>query len=125
MGSVSFPFPSSVFQEVFAVKMVFAVVNNDDAQDVIRAMRKGGFYVTKLASTGTFLMKGNTTLISVVQNEQVDEVMSVIKEHSKKRKQLMPIDYSQFNPGVAPYPVEVTVGGAAIFVVDVEKFERA
>ena len=107
------------------MKMVFAVVNNDDSQDVLRALRKEGFYITKLASTGGFLMKGNTTLISVVEDEKADEAVNVIKIHSRKRKQLMPIDYSQFNPGVAPYPVEVTVGGAAIFVVDVEKFERA
>ncbi len=107
------------------MKMVFAVVNNDDAQDVLRSLRKEGFYITKLASTGGFLMKGNTTLISVVENEQVEDVTAIIKEHSKRRTQLMPIDYSQFNPGVAPYPVEITVGGATIFVVDVEKFERA
>ncbi len=107
------------------MKMIFAVVNNDDSQDVMRALRKEGFYITRLASTGGFLMKGNTTLISVVENEKVEQATAVIKEHSKKRKQLVPIDYSQFNPGVAPYPVEVTVGGAAIFVVDVEQFERA
>ena len=112
-------------QEDMKMKMVFAVVNNDDAQDVMRALRKEGFYITKLASTGGFLMKGNTTLISVVENEKVEEVTNIVKEHSKKRKQLIPVDYTQFTPGMAPYPVEITVGGAAIFVVDVEKFERA
>lgn len=107
------------------MKMIFAIVNNDDSQDVIRALTKDGVHITKLASTGGFLMKGNTTFITGVADEEVDKVIATIKEHSQRRTQLMPIDYSQFNPGVAPYPVEITVGGATIFVMNVEKFERA
>ena len=55
----------------------------------------------------------------------VDHVIELIKEHSKRRTQIMPVDYAQYNPGLAPYPVEVTVGGATIFVMDVERFEKA
>ena len=106
------------------MKMIIAIVNNDDSQDVMTALRKAHISVTKLASTGGFLMKGNTTFISGVENNEVDEVIELIREHSRRRTQLMPIDYSQFNPGMVSYPVEVTVGGATIFVVDVEKFEK-
>ncbi|MBQ3866446.1 MAG: cyclic-di-AMP receptor [Clostridia bacterium] len=106
------------------MKMIFAIVNNDDSQDVMLALNKARISVTKLASTGGFLLKGNTTFISGVEDDQVENVIELIREHSRRRTQMMPIDYSQFNPGMVSYPVEVTVGGATIFVVDVEKFEK-
>lgn len=106
------------------MKMIFAIVNNDDAQDVMSALSKAQIPVTKLASTGGFLLKGNTTFISGVEDEKVDGVIELIREHSRRRTQLTPIDYSQFNPGMVSYPVEVTVGGATIFVMDVEKFQK-
>ncbi len=106
------------------MKMIFAIINNDDAQDVMKALNKERVSVTKLASTGGFLMKGNTTFISGVEDDQVEGVISIIRDHSRRRTQIMPIDYAQFNPGLASYPVEITVGGATIFVVDVERFEK-
>ncbi|MBQ4037007.1 MAG: cyclic-di-AMP receptor [Clostridia bacterium] len=106
------------------MKMIIAIVNNDDAPDVMKALTKEKISATKLASTGSFLMKGNTTFISGVEDEQVEHVIEIIRDHSKRRKQLMPIDYAQFNPGFSSYPVEITVGGATIFVVNVEKFEK-
>lgn len=106
------------------MKMIFAIVNNDDAQDVMKALNKERVSVTKLASTGGFLMKGNTTFISGVEDDQVEGVISIIRDHSRRRTQIMPIDYAQFNPGLASYPVEITVGGATIFVVDVERFKK-
>lgn len=107
------------------MKIIFAIVNNDDAADVMKALNKEHIPATKLASTGGFLMKGNTTIISGVENDLVDTTIEVIKQHSRKRTQIMPVDYAHYNPGIASYPVEVTVGGATIFVVDVERFEKA
>ena len=106
------------------MKMIFAIVNNDDALDVMTALKNEHVSVTKLASTGGFLMKGNTTFISGVENDKVQRVIDVIRENSKCRQQIMPIDYSQSGTGVLSYPVEITVGGATIFVVDVEHFEK-
>ena len=105
--------------------MVFAIVNNDDAPDVIKVLTKEHISVTKLASTGGFLMKGNTTFISGVEDDMVEKTISLIKKHSRRRTQLMPVDYSHFNQGLAPHPVEITVGGATIFVMNIESFEKA
>ena len=106
------------------MKMIFAIVNNDDSPDVMSALSKEQIPVTKLASTGGFLLKGNTTFISGVEDDQVDGVIALIRENSRRRSQITHIDYSQFDPGMVSYPVKVTVGGATIFVVDVEKFEK-
>lgn len=107
------------------MKMVFAIVNNDDANDVMLALTKKKISVTKLASTGGFLKKGNTTFITGVEDDMVEEVIEIVKEHSRRRTQLMPMDYAHFAPGVAPMPVEVVVGGATIFVMNIEHFEKA
>jgi uncharacterized protein YaaQ len=107
------------------MKMVFAIVNNDDASEVMKALNEEHISVTKLASTGGFLKKGNTTFISGVEDDMVEKVIALIKEHSRKRTQLMPVDYSHLNPGMTLYPVEVTVGGATIFVMNIESYEKA
>lgn len=106
------------------MKMIFAIVNNDDSAEVMKALAKEQISVTKLASTGGFLMKGNTTFISGVEDDLVSKTIEIIKEHSKRRTQIMPTDY-QYSAGMVPYPVEVTVGGATIFVLNVEHFEKA
>ena len=106
------------------MKMIFAIVNNDDANDVMKNLNKERIPVTKLASTGGFLMKGNTTFISGVEDDMVEKVIALIKEHSKRRTQIMPVDYAQYNPGISSYPVEITVGGATVFVANIERFER-
>ena len=72
------------------MKMVIAVVNSDDSNAVMRALTKNGYSATKLATTGGFLMMGNTTFLIGIDEEKVDDVISLISSHSKKRKQVMP-----------------------------------
>jgi uncharacterized protein YaaQ len=51
------------------MKLVMAIVSNEDANKVIKNLIKTNFVVTKLASTGGFLMSGNTTIIVGVQDD--------------------------------------------------------
>lgn len=107
------------------MKMIFAVVNNDDGSVVNAQLIKAGFQVTKLASTGGFLKKGNTTFIVGVEDDKVEEVKEVIHRYSKKRTYTTPLDVvSSATLGGAMTPIEVTVGGATIFVMNVEHFEH-
>ncbi len=104
------------------MKLVFAIVNGDDSQSVSKALMKNGFFATKLASTGSFLSTGNTTFLTCVEDQQLDTVIDIIRQKSHKRKQLVPTGIP-FDSGVS-FPVEVEVGGATIFVTDVERFEK-
>jgi Uncharacterized protein conserved in bacteria len=107
------------------MKMILAIINHDDSAAVSQALTKNGFSSTKLATTGGFLMSGNTTLMVGVADERMDDAIAIIKTHSHSRKQLIPTT-SEMSFGYFPsMPVEVTVGGATIFVLDVEKFEHA
>ena len=104
------------------MKLVLAIINRDDAKAVTTNLTKKGFSSTRLATTGGFLMAGNVTILVGVDEEKVQSVTDVIKEFSHARKQMIPTT-AEAGYGYS-MPVEVTVGGATIFVVDIERFER-
>lgn len=108
------------------MKLVIAIVQDDDSSNVVGKLTKQGFRVTKLATTGGFLRAGNTTLLVGVEEENVDKVIGIIKNLCESRKQV--ITSTSPVAGTAgvfvPYPVEVSVGGATVFVVDVDKFVK-
>ena len=106
------------------MKLVIAIINSDDVGTVTRSLTKNGFSSTRLATTGGFLLGRNVTILVGVDEEKVDAVIDIIKEHSHSRKQVITSSAGvgrEFQTGM---PVEVTVGGATIFVVDVERFQR-
>lgn len=107
------------------MKLIFAIVNNDDAHNVASALTQAGHSATKLASTGGFLMAGNTTFMICCENAAVDGAIAVIAQNSRKRKQYVP-NAASLSGKDAPesYPVEVSVGGATVFVTDIERFEK-
>ena len=102
------------------MKLILAIMSNDDSPMVSSALNKDGFQVTKLATTGGFLR--NTTLICGCEDEKVENAISIIEKYSSKRTELVPntagYDMSHF----ATFPLEVQVGGAVIFVLDVDQF---
>ncbi len=108
------------------MKLMIAIVNNDDAYNVNSNLSKAGFSVTKIASTGGFLMSGNSTFLMGVPNDDVDRAIEIIGKYSKKRTQPTPVDVSHGTGTAAlgAFPAEVVVGGATIFVLDVEKYQR-
>lgn len=105
------------------MKLIIAIVNKDDASTVSGALTKAGFSVTKLATTGGFLMAGNTTFLVGTDESRVDEVIAIVERHSKKRTQMVP-STAYGASSYSSFPVEVTVGGATLFVVDVERYEK-
>ncbi|MCL1822602.1 MAG: cyclic-di-AMP receptor [Oscillospiraceae bacterium] len=106
------------------MKLVYAIVNNDDSHPVSNALTQSGFSVTKLASTGGFLMSGNTTFLVCSDDDKVDEIIGIIRERSRKRKQFVPSAASFSTENYTGFPVEVSVGGATVFVTDIERFEK-
>ena len=107
------------------MKLIIAIINYDDAGSVIESLSKSGFSSTRLSTTGGFLLAGNVTLLIGVEDEKVDDVIHTIAENSRKRTKMVPSTAS-FSAGMyAGMPVQVTVGGATIFVMNVERFEKA
>jgi uncharacterized protein YaaQ len=89
-------------------------------------LREANFQSTLVSSTGGFLREGNATIFAGVEDEQVDQVLRLIKESSHTRTQFVNPMPPVMEPGelYMPPPVEVQVGGATVFVVDIARFEK-
>ena len=109
---------------VSIMKLILAIVSNDDSGAVSSALTREGFSVTKLATTGGFLRAGNTTLLLGVDEEKFQGAMDVIEKVCKSRKQIAtsPSPVAGTTGVYVPYPIEVMVGGATVFVLNVEQF---
>lgn len=106
------------------MKLIIAIVSREDAGPVTRALTQAGFTSTRLATTGGFLRAENETVLVGVDEARLQDAVDVIKSQSHARRQSVP---SGLGIGYEYYPaapMEVTVGGATIFVVDIEHFER-
>jgi uncharacterized protein YaaQ len=108
------------------MKLIFAIINDEDSPRLISEINRSGQRVTKLNSTGGFLRSGNTTLMAVVEDELLEKLLGTIRKFAKSRKAVV---NSSVTPSVLggtfmPLPVEVQIGGATVFVVNVEHFEK-
>lgn len=104
------------------MKLVVAIVQDQDVLSLLDDLTASEFRVTKLASTGGFLKAGNTTLLIGVEDEEVEDVMDIIRSNCETREITTSL-LTVTMPGdtYVPYPLEVKIGGANIFVLDVEK----
>jgi uncharacterized protein YaaQ len=108
------------------VKLVVAVIHEKDQRHVQDSLLESGFQFTNVASTGGFLREGNVTLMIGVDEDQIDPLIAVIRESCQTREQYVNVMPPTMEPvgTVIPSPVKVVVGGAIVFVLDVERFEK-
>jgi len=92
-------------------KLIIAVVQNEDADGVVDALLEAEYRATRLASTGGFLRRGNTTLMIGADEDQVDAVLDLIRRHARSGAAPAEID--------GPQPAAATV-----FVLDLEEYQR-
>lgn len=105
------------------MKMILAVVQADDANKVTQALNKAGHRVTRIATQGGWLRRENATLLIGVEDEQVNHVLRVLRNTARRRLAYINVPgevMGMYNP----QPLEVEVGGATVFVLDVERFIR-
>ena len=108
------------------MRLVIAVVQAEDAQRTVVALTDKGISSTRMSSSGGFLQQGNVTLLIGVDPSQVDTVLEMIRENCKERSRYLTPVPPLAEPGemFLAYPVEVQVGGATVWVVPVESFEK-
>lgn len=108
------------------MKLVVAIVHNEDAGALVDALLEREYRATRLHSSGGFLKQSNATVIVGVEDHQVDDVLAIVRETCTARTQVVNPMPPIMEPGefFMPYPLEVEVGGATVFVVPVERFER-
>ena len=106
------------------MKLIVAIVHDEDVGELIEELTKESYRVTKLSTTGGFLRMGNTTLLIGIEDDQLDNVIEIIKEKCACRREITtsPAPLTGLTGVYIPHPIEVTMGGATIFVVDVDKY---
>lgn len=104
------------------MKLILAIVQHDDSTRLTEELTKNKINVTKLASTGGFLRSGNVTFMIGTDEEHIDDVMEIIKNTCKSRTELAAP--AAMYMGASAWPVEIVVGGATVFVMDVDRFEK-
>ena len=106
------------------MKLIIAIVQDEDTSRLVSNLMNGGFSVTKLATTGGFLRAGNTTLLLGVDESKYQGALDIIEKVCKSRKQIAtsPSPVAGTTGVYVPYPIEVMVGGAILFVLNVEQF---
>ena len=107
------------------MKLILAIIQDEDAHEVITALNEAKFQVTRLNTKGGFLRAGNTTILTGVEKEKLDEALKIIEDNSKARTQYatLPSSVGAMH-GFILAPIEVKVGGATVFVLDVEQFHK-
>lgn len=108
------------------MKLAVCIVHNRDKGRVTDELVKTGFKFTIIGSTGGFLREGNTTFLIGVEESELPALRRVVSDNSQSREQLVNVmPYEAAPPGAfIPNPVKVPVGGAVMFVLDVEQFHR-
>src|SRR6185312_15200138 len=108
------------------VKLAVCIVHNRDKGRVTDELVKAGFKFTVIGSTGGFLREGNTTFLIGVDESELSTLQKVVSQNSQSREQLVNVmPFEAAPPGAfIPSPVKVPVGGAVMFVMNVEQFHR-
>lgn len=108
------------------MRLILAVVQGEDAQRTVAALAEVGIGSTRISSSGGFLQQGNVTLLVGVEDAQVKDALKVIHENCHERSRYLTPVSPIAEPGefFMAYPVEVQVGGATVFVVPVDSYEK-
>jgi uncharacterized protein YaaQ len=109
-----------------AVKLVVAIVHNEDAGALVDRLLERDLRATRLHSSGGFLRQSNATILLGLEDDRVEEILQIIRDTCTSRTQIVNPMPPIMEPGefFLPYPLEVEVGGATVFVLPVERVER-
>jgi uncharacterized protein YaaQ len=107
------------------MKLVLAIIQNEDQDALTEAMEAEGFSVTRIGSSGGFLRASNITLMTAVEDNQVERVLALLGKYCKRRtKHLHPWVPSMEARERFLGAIPVEVGGAAVFILSLERVEK-
>jgi uncharacterized protein YaaQ len=106
-------------------KLLVVIASSDDADILIQKLVQRGYPATKVSTTGGFLRRGNATVLSGVDADDIDAVIAIIRSECQARTEFVPAQALPFPESLQPAePVPVRLGGAIVFVLPVERFEK-
>jgi len=104
-------------------RLVSAVIQEQDLENSLSLLTKLGFSVTHLPSSGGFLGRQSITLLIGLKAGQEKSVVEALSSSCKQRVEYVSTPV-EAGPIPFPNPIPVNVGGATIFVFEVERYEE-
>jgi uncharacterized protein YaaQ len=103
-------------------RLMMVVLQSQDVDNAIEALSNAGLITTLLASTGIFLGSRNTTVLIGLSAGQEVEAVKILSETCRRRVEYVatPLEGAPFH---LPLTTPVTVGGATVFTLEVERYE--
>jgi uncharacterized protein YaaQ len=117
-----------LFPGAAGLKLVLIIAGAADGDRLITSLISRGLSATKIASQGGFLRRGSVTILSGVEDHEVDGVLALTRKECRSRIEVLPTTglpvFEELPLATAKQPLEVRVGGATVFVLPVDRFER-
>ncbi len=115
-------------KETSKKKLILAVLQGDDYADTVDELNRKGFFATVLSSTGGFLKKKSVTVMIGVEEDRMQQVLDILKQCAGRRQQMPYSDLSMSaggpNPSIPMMPVQMSVGGVAVFIIDLDDIQK-
>jgi uncharacterized protein YaaQ len=104
--------------------LVVAIVQDEDAEDLLGGLRGANIGATKIGSSGGLLRTGNSTILIGIPAARAGIVRAIIQQHCRRRTQLALPYSAALEPGLLAVPerFEVEVGGAIVFTRPIARF---
>ena len=108
------------------MRLVIVIVQDVDASSLSDSLTSEKFGVTRINTAGGFLREGNASFLIGVEEKRLGALMGIIRRCCVTRTQYVNPLPPIMEPGefLMPYPVEVQVGGAIVFVLNVDRYEK-
>ncbi|MDE7261193.1 MAG: cyclic-di-AMP receptor [Oscillospiraceae bacterium] len=115
-------------QEKSKQKLLLAVIQGDDYPETVDDLNRNGFFATVLSSTGGFLKKRSITLMIGVEEHRMQAALDILRHCAGRRQQMtysnMSISAGSPNPSIPMIPVQMSVGGAVVFIMDLDDIQK-
>mgnify|MGYP001413806588 CR=1 FL=1 len=105
------------------MRLIIAIVQDRDVNQLTAALNDEGFRATKLASTGGFLKSFNTTLFIGCEDDKVDDVLKIIQARTKSLKKHRTAYPMRANTDLFNMK-NIEIGGATVFVLPIDSFHQ-
>ena len=106
------------------MKLVMTIISNSDVERVMDSLSNAGYSATKISTTGQFLVDGNSAVLIGCDDEKVPRLYEILKTNVTKRKVQSPGVKSTISGSLLNQAVDVEVGGAVAFTLNVDDFQK-
>jgi uncharacterized protein YaaQ len=105
-------------------QLAIATVSGAQAGALIDRLTRDGFTVTRVDSSGGILHEATVSLLIGLEQARLSHLLALIRECCRTRRRFIPAHVEAPLLEIQPMLIEAEVGGATVYVLDVERFEQ-